>query len=206
MSTEKFYINIARQFGSLGRPIARELHEILGIEYYDRDIVEATARETNLTAQKIGERDEEVGAFKFARMGLPLGNGSRDEQDAIFEAQKKVIINMADRGSCIFVGRCADFILRDQPNCFNVFIYAPKEERYLNCVNSLSMKPGEAKKMIERVDKARDRYYLHYAGHRPSDFEYCHLMVDSSIFGVRGTAEMLAAIIRSRFRDILESE
>lgn len=201
MASEKYYINIARQFGSLGRPIARELSGILGIEYYDRDIVEATAREMNLTVQKIGEQDEEVGAFKFARMGLPLGSGSLDEQDAIFEAQKKVIINLADRGSCIFVGRCADYILREQKNCLNIFIYAPKEERYLNCVNSLNMKPAEAKKMIERVDKARDRYYLHYAKHRPYDMEFCHLQVDSSIFGIRGTAEMLADIIRHRFPD-----
>lgn len=203
MANERFYINIARQFGSLGRPIARELSALLGIEYYDRDIVEATAKEMGLTVGSIGEKDEEVDVFKFARMSLPLGSSSPDEQDKIFEAQRKVIINLADRGSCIFVGRCADHILREQPNCLNVFIYAPKEERYLNCVNSLNMKPAEAKRMIERVDKARDRYYQHYAGHKPSDLESCHLLVDSSMFGVKGTAEMLCGIARQRFQDML---
>lgn len=203
MASQRYYINIARQFGSLGRPIARELSAMLGIEYYDRDIVEQTAREMNLTVGSIGERDEEVDAFKFARMSLPLGSSSQDEQDNIFEAQKKVIINLADRGSCIFVGRCADYILREQPNCLNVFIYAPKEERYLNCVNSLNMKPDEAKRMIERVDKARDRYYQHYAKHKPYDFEYCHLAVDSSIFGVTGTAELLCNIAKQKFQDII---
>lgn len=202
MANERFYINIARQFGSLGRPIARELSRLLGVEYYDREIVEKTAREMGLTVEKIGAKDEEAEG-PFARMGLPLGSSPQSEQDAIFEAQKKVIVNLADRGSCIFVGRCADSILREQPHCLNVFVYAPQEERYLNCVNTLKMRPDEARRMIERVDKARDRYYMRYAHHKPYDFEYCHLAVDSSLFGIAGTAELLANVAKQRFAGLL---
>lgn len=206
MAEEKFYININRQFGSLGRPVARELANILGIEYYDRDIVEKTAQEMNLSVSKVSEADEEIGAFRFAQMALPLGGGSADMQDAVFKAQSRIITTLADRGSCIFVGRCADYILRDQENCLNIYIYAPKHERYLNCVNSLNMKPDEAKKMIDRVDKARDRYWMHYAKRKPYDPECCHLMINSSVLGVTGTAELLAEMVKARFGDLLHSE
>lgn len=107
---------------------------------------------------------------------------------------------MAAEGSAIFVGRCADFILRDR-KCLNVFIYAPKEKRYLNCVNSLGMDPAEARKMMEQVDKARNLYWQRYAHHLPSDTESNQLMIDSSLFGVKGTAKLLADIVREYFVD-----
>ncbi|MCC8125802.1 MAG: cytidylate kinase-like family protein [Clostridiales bacterium] len=198
-----YYININRQFGSLGRPIAQKLAEILGIEYYDRDIVEAVAKQTNLHVSKVDDHDEQT-ISRFARMAQPLGSDSVDMQDKLFTTQQKIIRDFAKKGSAIFVGRCADLILRDK-NCLNVYIYAPKEQRYLNCVNSLGMNPSEARKMIEKVDKARNRYWLRYAKHLPSDLEYCHLMIDSSLFGINGTAQMLATVVKDRFQEIEES-
>ncbi|MCD8223996.1 MAG: cytidylate kinase-like family protein [Clostridiales bacterium] len=199
---ENYYININRQFGSLGRPIAQKLAEILGIEYYDRDIVEAVAKQTNVPVSKVSDQDEQT-VSRFARMAQPLGSDSVDMQDKLFAAQQKIIRDFAKKGSAIFVGRCADIILQDK-NCLNVYIYAPKEQRYLNCVNSLGMDPAEARKMIEKVDKARDRYWMRYAKHLPSDPEYCHLMIDSSLFGINGTARTLAGIVKDRFQEIEE--
>lgn len=194
---EHSYININRQFGSLGRPIAIKLAEILQIEYYDRDIVEETAKQMNIPLSQASDQDESVSS-KFSRMAFPLGGGSNESEDNMFDVQAKIIQNLAAKGPAIFVGRCADYILK-QYNCLNIFIYAPKAQRYLNCVNSLGMPPTEAKKMIEKVDKARDRYWIKYAKHLPSDPEYTHLMMDSSLFGVTGTAELLASIVKEHF-------
>lgn len=194
---EQYYININRQFGSLGRPIAIKLAEILQIEYYDRDIVEETARKMEISVAQASTQDEVVGS-KFGRMAFPLGDGPSESQNKIFDLQVQIIQEMASKGPAIFVGRCADYILRNY-NCLNVFIYAPKAQRYLNCVNSLGMEPKEAKKMIEKVDKARERYWLKYTKHLPSDLESTHLMVDSSLFGVTGTAELIASIVKDHF-------
>lgn len=192
-----YYITINRQFGSLGRPIAIKLAEILGIEYYDRDIVEETAKQMNIPLSQASEQEETI-ASRFGRMAFPLGQGSTENQQQMFDVQTKIIQDLAAKGSAIFVGRCADYVLQNY-NCLRVFIYAPKAKRYLNCVNSLEMTPTEAKRMIDRVDKARDRYCKKYARHLPSDPEYTHLMVDSSLFGVTGTAELLATVAREYF-------
>lgn len=196
---EKYYITISRQFGSLGRPIARELSEILGIEYYDRDIVDDTASKLNLPRTIVDGAEEKAAGNSFFNMLFPLGMDSSEQQDKIFEAQRQIILDYAEKESCVVVGRCADFILRDKKNVLNVFIYAPKNERYLNCVNALKMKPAEARSMIEKVDKARERYWRKYAGYGTADFEHTHLMINSSLFGISDTAAIIAEIAKKRF-------
>ena len=174
-------ITITRQFGSLGRPIAKKLSEILGVEFYDRDIVEETTRKS------------------FLYMGYPLGMGKDDEQDEIFKNQVSIIRQLADKQSCIVVGRCSDYILREREDCMHVFIYASYEHRMKNCVESLGMTEAEAKKMIAKVDKARDVYHKTYAGFLPGDFRYKDVMIDSSLLGVDGTANAIAQIAKERF-------
>jgi cytidylate kinase len=196
---EKFYITISRQFGSLGRPIARELSEMLGVEYYDRDIVEQTSKKLNLSISKVSDKEEQTAKLGFLNMLFPLGEDSTDSQDKIFDVQRQIILDFAERGSAIFVGRCADYILRDYPNCLNVYIYASKEQRYLNCVNALQMEPAEATRMMAEVDKARERYWMKYAKYKQSDYKYRHIMIDSSILGVKGTARVLANIIKEKY-------
>ncbi len=191
-----YYININRQFGSLGRPIAVRLAKILGIEYYDRDIVEEAAAKMNISLKEASDKDETVS--RFGRMAFPLGHGSSETQQQMFDVQSQIIRTFAEKGSAIFVGRCADYILQ-ACDCLNVYIYAPKEKRYLNCVNSLDMTPEEAKRMIRKVDRARDDYWMKYTKHLPSDVEYNDIMIDSSMFGIEGTAELLTQIARERF-------
>ncbi|OPX45236.1 cytidylate kinase [Ruminiclostridium hungatei] len=195
---EKFVVTIARQFGSLGRPIARKVSEKLGIEYYDRDIVELTARNLNLPVSAISDAEESAKSA-FFNMNYPLGMGTTAIQDSIFAAQRKIIVNLAEKESCIIVGRCADHILRDCKNIINVFIYAPYEARLVNCVERLDMRPDEAKRMIASVDKARESYHRHYCGYSMSDKDYKHVMLDSSLLGVDGTCDVLADVIKKKF-------
>lgn len=196
---EKYCVTINRQFGSLGRPIAKEVSEILGVEYYDRDIVEKTSRKLNLPVSTISTNEETSFKSNFFNMLFPLGDSSKDNQDKIFNAERQIILNLADKESCIIVGRCADFILKDYKNCMNIFIYAPKEVRFQNCIKILNMKPEEARRMITEVDKARDNYYRNYAGYSLKDIDHKHIMIDSSLFGVHGTAKVLARMIKERF-------
>lgn len=191
-------ITITRQFGSLGRPIARRMSELLNIEYYDRDIVDATAKKMNKSVSAISDAEESArGAF--FNMKFPLGTGTNSIQDEIFYTQTKIINEISDKESCIIVGRCSDYILQNRKDAIHIFIYAPVEERLKNCVDVLHMNPDEAKKMIRDVDKARESYHKHYAKYSPSDFRYKDIMIDSSFLGVEGTAQHLAAIIREKY-------
>ncbi len=193
-----FVVTIARQFGSLGRPIARQVSQALGVEYYDRDIVELTADRLGLPVATISDAEERARSTFFS-MSQPLGSGTTVVQDAIFNAQRRIILELADRGPCIIVGRCADHVLEDRPEVMKVFLYAPYAQRLHNCVEHLHMKVAEARELIAAVDKARESYHRHYSGHSMSSKDYKHLMLDSSLLGVEGTGEALVFMIRRRF-------
>lgn len=196
--SDKFVVTIARQFGSLGRPIARRVSEMLGIQYYDRDIVDLAAKKLDLPVSTISDYEESAKSA-FFNMSYPLGMGTTAIQDTIFTTQKKIIMDLAEKESCIIVGRCADYILKDHKNIIKVFIYAPYADRLRNCVERLNMQPDEAKKMIADVDKARESYHKHYCGYSMSDKDYKHIMLDSSLLGVDGTCDVLVDLIKKKF-------
>lgn len=195
---EKYTVTIARQFGSMGRPIARALSERLGIEFYDRDIVEKVAKQLNMPVSRISETEEKSHHYLFSSM-FPLGTDEEYIQDMIFDVQKDIILDLAQKSSCIIVGRCSDYLLQNEKNTINIFIYAPYARRLENCVRNLDMTEEQAKKMIMHVDKARNIYHKRYAGYLPSDPKYKHLMIDSSLLGVEGTAEMIAQVVKAKF-------
>lgn len=193
----KYIITVNRQFGSLGRPAAEKAASLLGIAFYDRDIVERAARTTNLTVHEASELDEKP--TSYLRMQYPLGMGPMGTQDAIFKAQRQFIINRAAVESCIFVGRCSDFILRDEPRLLRLYIYAPVDARLENCVRDLHMESKEAMRMIRSVDKARDKFHTEYAGYVPSDPEHCDAEMNSAGLSVDELAQTIAALARIRF-------
>lgn len=197
---KRFVITINRNFGSLGRPIARRLSELLGVNYYDRDIVDATARKMNLPVSTVS-RLEEQRRDGFLSMMFPLGDDSPEHQKAIFEAQSEIIRNLAAKESCIIVGRCADYILADDPDVMHVYIYAPYADRLANCVESLGMKKDEAKRMIAAVDKARSAYHKHFTGYLSSDPDHNHIIINSALLEVEGTAQALAAVVKVKYGD-----
>ena len=195
---EKFTITITREFGSLGRSIARELSQILGVEFYDRDIVEEVANKLNLPVSTVSN-EEEKSRHSFLPRMFPLGTDEEYMQDIIFDVQKDIILNLAKKTSCILVGRCSDFLLEKEKNNINIFIYASYEKRLQNCVDTLGMTESEAKRMILSVDRARNAYHKKYAGYLPGDPEHKQLMIDSSLLGVTGTAKLIAEIVYQLF-------
>ena len=114
--------------------------------------------------------------------------------------QKDIILDLTRKSSCIIVGRCSDFLLQNEPNVLNIFIYAPYKARLENCVHTLEMSEEDAKRTIMKVDKARSAYHKRYAGYFPADPMHKHLMIDSSLLGVEGTADLIAEVVRRKFR------
>ena len=199
---EKYVITITRQFGSLGRPIARKMSDILGIEYYDRDIVDQAAKKLQLPVSVVDQEEERAvkqAVNPFSRMMFPLGKGTSNTQDKIFEAQKNIIQFLAEKDNCIIVGRCSDFILSEVENSIHIYIYASYEARLKHCITELGMEEAEARRMIKSVDEARDSYHMQYAGYLPDDKRHKDIMIDSSLFGVEGTAQFLADAVKKKF-------
>ena len=198
----KYTITITREFGSLGRPIAHALSQKLGIEYYDRDIVDEVAKQLNLPVSQISDAEESSHNHFFAHM-FPLGTDKEYIQDMIFDVQTDIILDLARKSCCIIVGRCSDFLLQNEENVVNIFIYAPYKARLENCIHSLEMSEDEAKRMIMKVDKARLAYHKKYAGYTPYDPLHKHLMIDSSLLGIEGTADMIAELVKRKFKDLV---
>ena len=201
---KKFVVTITREFGSLGRPIAKRLSELLNVEYYDRDIVETAAKKMNLPVSVISSEEEKKSTF--FKMLFPLGTESVEQQKKIFETQAKIIYDLAARESCIIVGRCADYVLEDEPNAIHVYIYSSYADRLANCVGKLGMKKAEAQRMITEVDKARLAYHKYFANYAPGDPKHKHLIINSGLLDVEGTAQALAAIVRVKFGETMMLE
>lgn len=196
MAGKNYIITIQRQFGSLGRPIAQKMAELLNIKYYDRDILDLASKEMKLAKSAIKDYDE----TSYARMKHPLGLGNTKMQDYLFSVQQCIISEIATKEeSCIIVGRCSDYILRHLDNTFNIFIYAPYEARLDNCVNVLGFDAAEARTMIKQVDKARKNYHKYYTGEAPDTISNRQILIDSSMYGVDGTAEILVDMVKKKF-------
>lgn len=195
---KQYVITLSRQFGSLGRTIAQHMAAELGIDFYDRDIVEETASRMGLPVSVISSKEEHSDSIYFWRQ-YPLGTGLASMQDEIFMIQKNIIRDLAQKESCIIVGRCADSILIDMENHLNVYIYAPLEARLRNCTDTLKMDEKTARKMIREVDRARTLYHRRYCPEYEDASTNKDIMLDSSRFGVEGCAKILVALAKDMF-------
>ena len=193
---KQYVITISRQFASMGRSIAQQLAKQLAIDFYDRDIVEETARRMGLPVSHVSDK-EESGYFK--RM-YPLGIGLKSEQDEIFMIQSNIIRDLAKKHSCIIVGRCAESVLKCFDNVLNVYVYAPYEKRFENCTKLLEMDEATAKKMLVKIDASRAAYRKKYTG-ETDNFSNRQVMLDSGYFGIDGAARLIAHIAKERFAD-----
>ena len=207
MLKKNVVITIDRLYGSGGRIMGQRLSEELGIPYYNEEILKMASEESAVGEQLFRLNDEKAGNNLFFRAigGLKssLDEPSLDDDipspENLFRFQSSVIRKLAASENCIIVGRCADYILEDIPNHLNVYVYAPDEARLKNCVENLQMDPQTAKKMMRDVDAARNRYHKAYIPGWQSVFDHKDLMIDSSRFGIDGTAKILADIVKNQW-------
>lgn len=194
-------ITVTRQFGSLGRPIAKLIAKKMNIAYYDRDIIDATAEMLGIPVGQYQELKEKK-LTTYDKMMYPLGIGDMVMQDKIFEAEKKVILDLAAKEDCLIVGRCADYILYNSDICntFNVFIYAPYENRKMNCHVEFGIVPEFADDYIIKVDSSRSKVYERYTGSEFMSLAYRNMLIDSSKMSKEDIADLIIDAASKSFK------
>ncbi len=191
-------ITIGRQHGSSGREIARLLAEKLNYKCYDKEIVDEAANHSDFSRDLIDAFDEKrMSAFILHAGGYGLNENFRLNMQVV-SAQFDAMRNIADKGNCIFVGRCADYILRDYDNLVSVFILGDMDERLKCLERRQGLDEAEAKKKIKEVDKDRSSFYRYYSDQTWGDAQNYDMCINSSKLGVEGTVQVILDYIKAR--------
>ena len=205
MKDKHIIICVGRQLGSGGHDIARMLAMDFNANYYDRELLNLAAKESGFSEKFFEENDEKKGFFKslFNMQAPHLGGTSslyrtNFSQESLFQFQSDAIRKAAEEGSCVFVGRCADYVLRDMPNVVKVFITASMRSRIDKLLAQRSMTPQQAKRYILQAEEKRASYYNYYTGKTWGAAESYDLCIDSSILGLEETEKLIAGFIRKQ--------
>ena len=183
-------INIGRQLGSGGHDIGRMLALDFQAKYYDRELLNLAAKESGLSEKIFEQNDEKKGFFRgLLNLGSPhVSSGSVYKsgvsQESLFQFQSEAIKKAANEGSCVFVGRCADYVLRNLPNTVSVFVTASMDYRVQQIMNKRHLDEDAARKFIEQGESERATYYNYYTGKKWGAAESYDLCIDSSILGL----------------------
>lgn len=183
MADKKFTITIGRQFGSGGHDIGKKLAEKLGIKFYDKELLLEAAKEAGLNPALFKKADEKLPSFYLSNLSMNIGfymhqfSPSASYYDSVQKAICDMIRTVAERESCIIVGRCADYLLRDNPRCINIFISASQDacaERIVKRMDGMTI--DDAKSLAKKENKLRAEYYNFYTdkewGHSTS-YDLC---------------------------------
>ena len=198
-------INIGRQLGSGGHDIGRMLALDFQAKYYDRELLNLAAKESGLSEKIFEQNDEKKGFFRgLLNLGSPHVSSGRVynsgvSQESLFQFQSEAIKKAANEGSCVFVGRCADYVLRNLPNTVSVFVTASMDYRVRQIMNKRHLDEDAARKFIEQGESERATYYNYYTGKKWGAAESYDLCIDSSILGLVETEKMIALFIRKKF-------
>ena len=198
-------INVGRQLGSGGHDIGRMLALDFQAKYYDRELLNLAAKESGFSEKFFEQNDEKKGFLKglFNIQTSHVSGGSMYKtnfsQESLFQFQSDAIQKAAGEGSCVFVGRCADYILRDFPNTVNIFITASMKYRIAQIMNKQGIGTEEARRFIESKESKRAAYYNYYTGKKWGAAESYDFCIDSSILGFVETEKIIAEYIRKRF-------
>ncbi len=197
-------ICVGRQLGSGGHDIGRMLAMDFGAKYYDRELLNLAAKESGFGERFFEQNDERKGFLKslFNIQTPHIGGAlykSNFSQDSLFQFQSDAIRKAAAEGSCVFVGRCADYVLRDMDNVVSVFITASMRYRIDQVLAHRQLSPHEARQFIEQAESHRASYYQFYTGKKWGAAESYDLCIDSSILGMVETEKIIATYIRKRF-------
>lgn len=202
-----FVITVGRQFGSGGRRLARALADRLGIEYFDKELLAKSAVKAGMSIDYVERNDERfprwvTGIFSFTMGGVALSSAAGNSplsSDRVQSAIAAIIRDIAARRSCVIVGRTADFILRDNPRCVNIFVHAPMAHRIDNIVSRSDDKdPDHARSLAEKTDRRRAAYYNFYTDKRWGDAASYDLTLDLSSISLEAAASLVEAYIRAR--------
>lgn len=193
-----YMITISREYASGGRIIGRKVAQALNIPFYDREIIGLAASQAQLAVGAVEQSDEKV--EKGFQYGLYVGRKYMPIPDQVFIAQRKVIKEIADKGSCVIVGRCANSILRENKNCMHIFIHAPLAQRVRRAVEEYGLITKNAEQAVLDNDLARKSYYHHYTGAEWGDAHHYHLSINSDL-GIERCIELILYAVRTSFNE-----
>ncbi len=197
-------INIGRQVGSGGHIIAKQLAADFGCTLYDKELLNLAAKESGFSEKFFEENDEQRGFIQtLFGMHAPLISdnnfyNNKFSQDGLFQFQSEAITKAADEGSCVFVGRAADYVLRTYPNVVNIFITANMKDRIKLVCQRLGCDEKDAKKLIIDKESERASYYNYYTGKKWGHSSSYDLCINSSYMGLEKTAKFIGDYIRVR--------
>ncbi len=186
-------ITISREFGSGGRTIGRMAAQKLGIPCYDQELIEKIAQESGIVKTYVEEKSENIegGWLSFAVGRDYYGHSLQDD---LFRAQTKVIRELAEKESCVIIGRCSDYILRDFDNVLTVFIHASMEKRAERIVTQYGETEKDPVARLKEKDKKRKAYYQLYTDRQWGETENYHIALDSGALGLDRCAEVIASL------------
>lgn len=188
-------ITISREFGSGGRTIGKKVAEKLGIPCYDAELIQKIASESGYAEEYIKEESEYASGswlapiFSDRTMGLT-------NQDKLWSIQQKVICQLAEKGPCVIVGRCADFILRDKADCLKVFVHASMEHRVERIVKEYGEHEESPEQRLKDKDKRRAAYHRFYTDMKWGHAQNYHLCLDSGELGIDKCVEIISCLYK----------
>ncbi len=204
---EKYYINIGRQIGSGGLEIGKKLAKELDITCYDRELIQIASKESGLGKEFFEKADEKDSHSIFGGMfGMrsslidQIYSGYFLSNENLFQIQSEIIREIANKESSVFVGRCADYILKDFPRCLNVFITADMEDRVKRISESHELSEDRAEYFIEKMDKKRAGYYNYFSNKTWGNASSYHLSINSSVLGINETVSLILQCAKTKFK------
>ena len=204
MESKRIIINVGRQLGSGGRIIARILAEDFNCKMYDKEILNLATKESGFSKEFFEQNDEQKGFVRsLFHLHLPYISDTnfyhnKFSQDSLFQFQSDAIRKAAEESSCVFVGRCADYVLRDVKEAVSIFITANLEERIKQVSKRHLCDEETAEKLINSIENERSSYYNYYTGKKWGHSTSYDICVNSSILGIEGTEQLLVDYIKKR--------
>lgn len=191
-----FVVTIGGEYGAGGPDIGKIMAETMGVDYYDRDLVDSVVAQIGVDRELVSAADNK----NFVPFGIETTLGTRyaNLSNKVIYTQFEVIKKMA-QSSCIIIGRCSDYILRDTPDVVNIFVYAPEEARIAHIQEARNVSRTKAQELIRQADKALHDRYTYITGTYRGDRHNRHLLIDSSVLGWQRSAKLIQAFVEMRF-------
>lgn len=200
---DKTIITISREFGSGGRLIGKALSDKLGIPYYDKELLDRIAEESGFCREMIEDAEKKAKNSFLYSLASAMGAGDSGPEslslnERFFLAQFDTIREIADEGSCVIVGRCADYILRGIPEATNVFIYAEEGDKIKRAVEKYGVPEESVKKLMKDTDKSRANYYAYHTGRKWGEHVNYNLSIDSGYMEMEDIADIIIQYTRKK--------
>ncbi|MCI8411489.1 MAG: cytidylate kinase-like family protein [Clostridia bacterium] len=188
-------ITISREYGSGGRYVGRLIADKLGVKLYDKEFVTKVAEQTGLSEEYIENNEQKREILSNLNNGYYFGLNNSDE---LFLKESELIKEIAEKESCVIIGRCADFILQDRENVLKVFVYSNMKDKIKRATQIYGFDKEKAEKEIKRIDKLRANHYKYYTEKEWNNYSNYDICINSDLLGVEKAADLICNIVREK--------